>query len=55
VEKGGSSYKKLIGSMVEFMEGSMYKQEYYFVRERQNFSDVPSLCYCVHCSKKKNL
>jgi hypothetical protein len=34
VEKGGSSYKKLIGSMVEFMEGSMYKQEYYFVRER---------------------
>ncbi len=55
VEKGGSSYKKLIGSMVEFMEGSMYKQEYYFVRERRNISDVPSLCYCVHCSKKKKL
>ncbi len=55
VEKGGSSYKKLIGSMVEFMEGSMYKQEYYFVRERWNFSDVPSLCYCFHCSKKKKL
>ncbi len=54
VEKGGSSYKKLIGSMVEFMEGNMYQQEYYFVRERRNFSDVPSLCYCVHCSKKKN-
>lgn len=53
VEKGGSSYKKLIGSMVEFMEGNMYQQEYYFVRETKFLRCTKLVLLCPLQQEKK--